>query len=362
VEHLPTGGLERVVVDLVREQVRVGHDCQVICLHDPGRLASELIEAAVPVHACYKRPGVDLRALWRLRRHLGRHHTEVMHTHNNTAHYIAMTAAAGLGIRCRINTRHGMGSTNPDSPRERHFARTMRYTSAVVAVCEAAGKAFVDRGVVPAEKLRVVPNGIHVERFHSFSEERRRHVQAELRLAATTQLVGSVGRLNRVKDQHSMVEAFVRLRSEGFDAALLLLGDGSKRAELQAQIAAHGLSDRVFLLGDRDDVAEWLPAFDVFALSSISEGYSIALLEACASALPIVATRVGGTPEIVGDDVNGLLVAASDPAAFAAALRRMLADPERAHAMGRAGRAWVEAHGSIASMAQGYEKVYAECQ
>jgi glycosyltransferase involved in cell wall biosynthesis len=114
----------------------------------------------------------------------------------------------------------------------------------------------------------------------------------------------------------------------------------------------------VHLLGDRGDVADLLRGFDLFVLSSRSEGYSIALLEACASALPIVATDVGGNAEIVQAERTGLLVRAGDPVALAAALRELLADRPRAREMGQAGLEWVRREGSLAAMAARYEHLY----
>ena len=358
VEHLPTGGLERIVVDLVREQSDRGHRCQVVCLHDRGRLADELAAVGVPVHACGKRIGIDLPALWRLRGHLRRHATRILHTHNNTAHYVALTAATGMSFERVINTRHGMGSNDPANRRERRYAMTMHRTDAVVTVCESARESFIERGLVPADKLRVVLNGIHTAKFASASDAARLRTLATLGLPSATRVIGSVGRLNQAKDQRTLLEAFAVLRRHGVDAALLILGEGSLRGQLEQRIEALGVADRAFLLGDRDDVAEWMPAFDVFALSSITEGYSVALLEACASALPIVATRVGGNAEIVRDGVNGTLVPPRDAGALAEALASLLVSPGRAHAFGMAGQAWVRAHGSVAAMADGYEKVY----
>lgn len=359
VEHLPTGGLERIVVDLVREQVRRGHRCQVVCLHERGRLADELTGAGVPVHACGKRVGIDLPALWRLRGHLRRHSTQVLHTHNNAAHYVALTAAIGLDFDRVVNTRHGMGSDDRASRRERRYAMTMRRTDAVVTVCDSARRSFIERRMVPPEKLRVVLNGIHTAQFVAASDAARARALATLGLPSTTRVIGSVGRLNQAKDQRTLLDAFATLRRRGNDAALLILGEGDLRGALERRIAALGITDRAFLLGDRSDVADWLPAFDVFALSSITEGYSVALLEACASALPIVATRVGGNAEIVREGVNGVLVPPRDADALADALASLLAAPERARALGAAGRTWVGAHGSVAAMADGYEKVYA---
>src|SRR6185312_12433762 len=142
------------------------------------------------------------------------------------------------------------------------------------------------------------------------------------------------------------------------DPALVLIGGGELRDELQQCADAEGLANSVYFPGDRDDVPALLQGMDLFALSSISEGYSMALLEACAAALPIVATDVGGNGEIVRDGLTGSLVPARDPSALAGALAALLREPAQAQTLGHAARAWVEGHGSLEGMAAGYAEIY----
>ena len=359
VENLNRGGLERVVIDLARAQAAAGHECQVVCLFEAGALAPELAASGVPVVACAKRDGADLRAIGRLRRALAAQRTEVLHSHNGIPHYYAMIAALGLGLRRVVNTRHGMGDVNPSSRREWLFRQSMRLTDVAVAVSEAAGRRLADTGTVPARKLQVVPNGIHVEPFRERDEHARAQLAASLGLPAATQLVGFVGRLNWAKDLETLVAAFAQVRARRDDAALVLVGEGGERGAIETAVARAGIGDRVFLLGDRGDVPRLLPAFSMFAMSSISEGYSIALLEACACALPIVATHVGGNGEIVADGVNGLTVPSRDPDALAGALLALLGDPARAAAMGRSGREWLLSNATFEVMSRRYLDVYA---
>lgn len=362
VENLNRGGLERVVIDLAKAQAAAGHDCQVVCLYEAGALAGELAASNVPVVACGKRDGVDFRAMKRLRRALSKQRTEVLHSHNGIPHYYAMVAALGLGVRRVVNTRHGMGDINPSSRREWLFRQSMRLTDVAVAVSEAAGDKLAETRVVARSKLRVVPNGIHVGPFRERTDDARRQLAQSLGLAPETRIVGFVGRLNWAKDLETMVAAFARVRARHDDVALVLAGEGGERGVIEAAIAREGVGDRVFLLGDRGDVPRLLPAFTLFAMSSISEGYSIALLEACASALPIVATRVGGNAEIVANGVNGLLVPSRDPRALADALENVLADAPRAEAMGRAGREWLLSNATFEVMLARYLDVYANGQ
>ena len=359
VENLNRGGLERAVIDLATAQVARGHRCRILCLFERGQLADEAEARGVPVQACDKRSGADLGVLWRLRRQLRDAATEILHTHNATAHYHAIAAALGLPLRRRVNTRHGMGALDTGSRREALFRRSMPFTDAVATVCEAACDDLVRRAALPADKLVAVPNGIRVERFAAADAASRAALRAELGLDASTRVIGTVGRLNWAKDHAGLVRAFADVCAAGSDAALVIAGDGVLRGELEALVAEQGLGGRVFLLGDRGDVARLLRGFDVFVLSSLTEGYSIALLEACASALPIVATTVGGNGEIVRDGVNGLLVPPRERAALAQAMQRLLTDAALAACLGEAGRSWVVAEGSVATMADRYDALYA---
>ncbi|HWU76439.1 MAG TPA: glycosyltransferase [Rhodanobacter sp.] len=358
VENLNRGGLERMVIDLATEQQRQGHHCQVVCLFESGALAQELIKQGIPVQACGKRRGVDLRALMRLRRALTRHAADVMHTHNAVAHYHAVAASRGLGIRQVINTRHGMGANRGSVRREWLYRRALAGTDIVVTVCEAARVDAVRRGIVPPAKARVVPNGIRVEAFQQASAAHRARLQQALDLAPQARVIGSVGRLNWTKDQASLIRAFGLVRRQLPEAVLLLIGDGELRRELEQCAMDEGLADSVHFLGDRSDVHALLPGLELFALSSLSEGYSMALLEACASALPIVATAVGGNGEIVRNGVNGRLVPASDPAALAAAMVALLSEPSQTRELGSAARVWVETEGSLENMAGRYDALY----
>lgn len=359
VENLERGGLERAVIDLIRAQRGAGHECSVVCLFDRGLLADELTQDGVKVDACGKRAGLDLRALLRARRLLKETPGAVLHTHNATAHYHAVLASIGLPLQRIINTRHGMGEGMRGTRAEWRYRRSMPLTDYTVAVCQAARDRFASAGVNPRVGLLSIPNGIRVDGFATASPQAREALAAELRLRPGTRIIGTVGRLQPVKDQATLVSAFKQVHDRLPDTALMVIGDGSLRLSLEQVAASEGIADAVRFLGDRSDVARLLQGMDLFALSSLSEGYSIALLEACAAGLPIVATAVGGNAEIVRDGINGLLVPPSDPSSLAAAITCLLQSPDRAGSMGRAGRAWVEQEGSFTTMSARYMQLYA---
>ncbi|HUB91322.1 MAG TPA: glycosyltransferase, partial [Dyella sp.] len=341
---------------------RQGHRCQVICLYTAGSLAHELDALGIAVHVCAKRQGPDLRALARARAMVRAHATDVLHTHNAVAHYQAVLATLGLPMRCIINTRHGMGVNRNASRREWLYRRALARTDTVVTVCNAARNDAIKRGIVPAAKVCVVPNGIHVEKFQTASPAMHERLADLLDLPVQVKIIGTVGRLNWAKDQLGLIRAFRLVHAQHPDTVLVLIGDGELRASLQQSAIDEGMGGNVHFLGDRSDVRELLQGLDLFVLSSLSEGYSMALLEASAAALPIVATAVGGNGEIVRDGTTGRLAPAENPAALAEAMLALLRHPQHAMALGEAARAWVEQHGSLEAMARRYAQLYRGAQ
>lgn len=358
VESLERGGLERLVVDLVLAQREAGHECRVACLFREGVLAAELAPHGAEVVSCGKRNGMDFAALLRMRAAIAPGAGGVLHTHNAAAHYHAVAASPGLRFSRIVNTRHGMGDIDPSSRRERLYRQALRRTDSVVAVCEAARTKLADSGVAARGGLHAIPNGIRTERFSAATREARDALARALGLAAGTRIVGTVGRLHPAKDQAGLIGAFAMLHRTIPESALVVVGDGKLRAELESAAASAGVGHAVRFLGDRSDIDRLLPGFDVFVLSSLTEGYSVALLEACASALPVVATDVGGNGEIVRHGRNGLLVPPRQPEALASALVLLLRQQQLAADMGRAGRGWALAETSLQAMATRYEALY----
>ena len=175
-------------------------------------------------------------------------------------------------------------------------------------------------------------------------------------------IIGTVGRLETIKNQISLVRAFNALTAAVPDGherlRLVLIGDGSRRADLEAELNRAGTADIAWITGDRDDVPDLLRQLDVFVLPSINEGISNTILEAMASGLPVVATAVGGNPELVIDAVTGRLVPAEDDDALCQCLRDYVDSAEQRQAHGQAGRARIEQDFSLTAMVAHYLAVY----
>lgn len=350
------GGQERIALDLARQQVAAGERVVAISLATgpAGVLAGAFHQAGARVHRVPKGEGVDVSLVLRLAACLRREGADIVHTHN--PHALVYGAPAGKLARALVvHSKHGV---NPDSTRRRLIRRgAAALVDCFVAVTPALAEVARQRHECAHDRLRVVPNGIDVSRF-AHSARARREVRAELAIAPDAWVVGTVGRLAPEKNQRLLLDALALLPAP--PAHAVIVGDGPERPALVARIAAQGLGSRVHLAGARDDVPRVLSAFDVFALTSRSEGLPLVVLEAMASALPVVATSVGGMADLVQHADTGLLVADDDAPAFAESLDQLRADRALADRLSTAGHERVVALHSIEETARRYQVIYSE--
>jgi glycosyltransferase involved in cell wall biosynthesis len=208
----------------------------------------------------------------------------------------------------------------------------------------------------PASRIEVIPNGIDPEPPSSAARDELRGM---LGAAPSTAVLVTVARLDPVKDLPTLLSAVRHAKDKAADVMLVVVGDGSERAMLESTGAALGLTTSVKFLGHREDARRWLNAADLYVCSSVSEGISLTILEGMSASLPVVATAVGGTPEIV-DATCGVLVPARDPAALGAAIVALARDPARRQQLGAAARARVLEWFTLDRMVASYQRVYEE--
>ena len=354
---LHEGGLERLVTDLVLDARSSGDQPHVVCLRQAGQLAAELAPHEISV---IPQGRLSMLAPVGLAAHFRRLAPDVVHLHSGVwfkGAYAARLAGAGPVVF----TDHGRPHPDPLASRLLDGLGA-RLTSTTVAVSKELGAYLIRRLRVPAARLRVIPNGIHL--MDPPDEATRISVRGELGLPPGVAVVGSVGRLDRVKAYDRLLEAVAGLLGKSDRTApspvLLLIGDGPERAALEAQAEALDLRKAVRFLGWRSDARRLLAALDLFVLPSDSEGTSVALLEAMAAGVPVVATAVGGTPSVLGKSGAGLLVPAGDTAALVQAMATMLRDPGGRQSAGRKGRQRVQEAYSFEGMAAAYRTLYAE--
>lgn len=355
VENLNLGGAERVVVDLVGEQVRRGDHCMVVCLFEPGALAAELEGIGVTVVALHKPSGPSAKTAWQLRKILREHQAEILHSHNAMAHYYGVFASIGLKLR-RFNTRHGMGTLLGNRRQQWLYRLAMTLTDRACFVCDAAQQRFIKDGLISADKAITVYNGIATSRYRHGGQPGA--LRGLLAVDENVRLLVTVGRLNPAKNHPLLLAAFVRLAKNYPDLHLVIIGDGAGMQVLEKLRGDSGVAERIHLPGARADVPALLADAALFVLSSQTEGFSLSLLEAGAARVPVVATDVGGNGEIIADSVRGRLVPPDNIEALATAIGDLLDSPAQSGQYIDALAAWVDQHCTLAAMAQAYHQVY----
>jgi sugar transferase (PEP-CTERM/EpsH1 system associated) len=349
VTTLAIGGLEKVVLDLVRFGARDPFAMSVVCLDESGVLAEQFARIGVPVDVIGTAGSVPGRIL-RLARLLAQLKPHVLHTHNPQAALHGGIAARLARVPAVVHTKHGRDYI--ERPALAWASRlASRWTSRVVAVSEDAASVAREIEGVPARSVRVIHNGIDTDLFAVHPP----------RPARAPRRAVTVGRLSPIKDHATLLHAVRRVVDAAPTFQMDIVGDGPARPELEALRESLGLRGNVHFHGYQAQVAGFLAAADIFVLSSISEGVSIALLEAMASGLPAVATDVGGNREVVVSGETGYLVPSRAHDLLAAVMLRILSDVAGLERMGRAARQRVEGQFNLRTVVQQYERLYLEC-
>ncbi|WP_338769413.1 TIGR03088 family PEP-CTERM/XrtA system glycosyltransferase [Massilia sp. METH4] len=360
--RLDFGGLETLMVERINRMPASAYRHAIVCLtgYNP-EFATKITRAGVTIHALHKQPGLSLgthAALWRLLRQL---RPAVLHSYNLSAVEYG-PAALLAGVPVRVNGAHGRDADDPHGTNRKHNAlRRLMVPFYDCCYANSAAMETWNRDVVgvPAHKSRMLANGIDADRFHPGAAGEPALPEG-CPFAAGDVIVGTVGRVQAVKDHATLIDAFALLRRQlpQMPLRLAIVGDGPLLEAMREKVAALGLLDAVWLPGARTDIAQILRSLHVFAMSSIAEGTPGSALEAMASGLPVVGTRVGGIPEVVDDGVTGTLVPPSEPVAMAAALARYAASPELAARHGAAGRERVLRKYSMPAMVAAYQGMY----
>lgn len=363
VSHLRPGGKERFVVDLAAGLSGGPFEPVVVCFEPGGALERGLVERGVRAVVVGKRRGNDLKLPFALARVFRRERVDVVHS-NNWGALAESVVAARLGrVAVTVHTQHGLefgtGRSRLEAVRPLHrLARRLsaRAVHHIAAVSREVGEMVVRDWCVPSSKVSVIHNGVAVA-DSALDDERRAERRRRLGLAPDDYVIGSVGVFRPVKDYPTLVRAMAEVAVRRRDARLVLVGDGPSRPEIEETIGRLGLEPVVRLLGMRADVPDLLPLFDLFVLCSLSEGISLSILEAMAAGLPIVATAVGGNPEIV-EAGTGVLVPPASPSAVARAILALGQDTAIRRRMGRCAQERVRAHFSLERMVADYQALY----
>lgn len=346
------GGLESVIRELARGHLRRGHTVRVALILAPGDLCHPLVAAletdgvtAIPLHIGSRDYFGERRVIRAL---CAQHRPNVLHTHGYRCDVVDGAVALDAGIRA-VSTCHGFIEQSWKARVSQWLQRrALKRFDAVVAVSQAIRQRLIDSGI-DAARVHLVPNAATVSEPLSRQEAR---IRLEL---PNSPVIGWVGRLSAEKGPDIALEAFALLRHP--DTHLLFIGSGREAAELHALATTLGVGDRVIWRGSVPNAGTLFRAFDTFLLSSRTEGTPMALLEAIAAGVPVVATRVGGVPDVL-DSQSAHLVESGDVSGLAAGLADVLRNPDLSRAMAGRASATLQQRYSVEPWLSSYESIY----
>jgi glycosyltransferase involved in cell wall biosynthesis len=307
-------------------------------------------------------PQRDLKTLWALMRLMRRFRPQIVHTHTAKAGFVGRLAARLTRVPIIVHTFHGnvfQGYFTPSKTQtyigiERHLAK---FTDRIIVLSEQQQQEILSLGIGAAQQYSVIPLGLDLAPFLK-SDVLRGQLRAELGIAPSAPVVGIVARLVPIKAVHLLLEAAPIVLAQHPDAIFLIVGDGCSRRDLETQVMQTGIAHAVRFLGFRADLPRIYSDLDCVVLCSLNEGLPVAIIEALASARPVVATAVGSVPNLVESNVSGYLVPPRDAAELAAGINRVLDDPVMAARWGQAGRQRVYPELDIGRLVTDIESLY----
>jgi glycosyltransferase involved in cell wall biosynthesis len=352
---MPIGGAEMLEVNLIRRLDRDRFAPEVCCLKEFGPLG-EMLAREVPGHERLLTGKFDVRVLSRLTRLLKQRRIDAVITVGaGDKMFWGRLAAWRAGVPVVLSALHSTGWPDGVGRLNRMLSRI---TDAFIGVAASHGTHLVERERFPATKVRVIPNGVDVERFAAGDPAGT--VRRELKLDRAAPVVGIVAALRPEKDHELFLRVAELVRRELPAARFVIVGDGDLRERLTDYARNLGLGDSVRFLGNRNDVPRVLSAMNVFLLTSRIEANPVSILEAFSAGKPVVAPRVGSIAEALADGVSGYLTHPGNAAEAAKRVTELLRDPSRASAMGEAGRQAVRDNWSLERMVRGYEDLISE--
>jgi len=353
--NLGKGGMEAIAVNLARGLDRTRFRPILIALDAGGEHEAELRDAGIAYSVLGTRRWRDPRFHWTLWKLLRRLQPDVVHTHHFSPLLHTVSAARLAGVPRLVHTEHSWQYLEHRPAHRRALRWMSRLSDAFVVVGSSMAPYYRDHVQVAPEQLRVIPNGIDTDRYRPAAD-----VAAARRAHGLPPglLVGTAGRFFAVKDYGLLVRAGALLVPSHPDLHLVMIGDGPERAALEGLAGELGVEGHVHFLGWRSDASDLLPLLDVFALSSLSEGLPLVVLEAMACGVPVVTTPVGDLPEVVSEGRTGFFFPIGDAGALAGVLRHLLVADSSRRALGRAARTRVVEHYSERAMVEGYVRAY----
>jgi len=359
------GGLENGLVNLMNNFPPLKYRHVVICLTESSGFSKRIKRDDVHIYELHKKTGKDPGLYFRLWRLFKKLRPTIVHTRNLAA-LEACVVAKLAGVPIRIHGEHGRDIYDLDgNNRKYQILRRLcsPFIHCFITMSRDLENWLITEVKIPKTKVIQLYNGVDNRLFSPLSVlEQNGENPLPDSFQSNSLVIGTVGRMEPVKDQITLVKAFIQLLEmmpkSKLKLCLILLGDGSQREQIEQIISTSGVEQSVWIAGSRDDVYEILQKLDIFVLPSLGEGISNTILEAMACALPVIATSVGGNPELVLEGETGTLVPSANPEAMAKALKYYVDNEKVQKLHGIAGRHRVDETFSLKAMVDRYMSVY----
>jgi glycosyltransferase involved in cell wall biosynthesis len=362
VDSLNVGGTETQAVELALRIPKAGYEVTLGCLRAEGPLHEKLTATRVRLMEFYPAGGIDspggVYQLLRLGWFLRKEKFKIVHTHDLWSNLLGIPAAFLARVPVKISSRRDLAHFEwYQGSRRKWLQRLLNLSDVILANATAIRDSLIADDKFPLAKIRVIPNGIDVEKFRATSDNRELLFSG----CADGPLVVLVGNMHTDVKGHPWVIGSASLVLREFPKTrFIFVGDGEQRGEFERQVQELGLMEHFFFLGRRSDIAEILASCDVGILPSRTEGMSNALLEYMAAGLPVVASRIGGSTEIVQEGVTGFLIPCEDSPALGEAILKLLRNKQGARQMGLAGQKLVAQNFGFERLVQNVDQLYTE--
>ena len=351
------GGTEMVIKNIIEGADTAKFEMSIFCIEQPiGPWGQELEANGTTIHSKNRKEGFDFSMIASIRKVLTSEKINVIHCHQYTPWVYGVIAAIGLNTKV-IFTEHGRFYPDSSSWKRRIVNPILSFfTDSITAISKATKQALVDYEFLSANKIDVIYNGIKA--LTVTSKEERQALRNELLITNDDIVLGTVARLDPIKNHAMMLDAFNSVLKNHPNATLIIVGDGELNTALKEQCNELDISDKVIFTGYITNPSNYIQLFDIFLLSSLSEGTSMTLLEAMSVGKPCVVTDAGGNPEIIVDGSNGLVTENGNADAFSLALQHMINNSEQTERMGEEGLSRYKQLFSDIKMNVQYARVY----
>ena len=357
VPDLNIGGAQRMVLALLKQLDKEKYNVKVCYWLGEGELKDEIEKAGIEVIDLKVKNGSLLRVIFKLIKLIKENKIKLIHTHLFDTDLCGFLATRWAKVPIMIISIHSIFFLKKKKHALRYKIISL-FIDRFLPVSDSLAQHFISWARINPNKVTAVSNGIDMSEFNKPKHTNRlNELRKSLGIPVATPILGTVARLEPRKGHRYLLEAVAQISKDYPDLTVLLVGDGELKSDLRNLVKELNISSNVIFAGSQENIPEILSLLDLFVLPTLEEGFSIAILEAMACGLPVIATNVGGVPELVKDKETGLLVASRSPLALASAMTMLLGNKEYAVALGEAGKKRVKQFSSKI-MAEKIEEIY----